>query len=99
MNKTLVVASGLLLALLVPSAFAGSQKTHAGVSVLRSHSSVVCVELTGNAETRYDVKRRPGTKCPRNEAKVNLPRGLRGPRGQRGPAGAQGPAGPQGTAG
>ena len=99
MHKTFVVASGLLLALLVPSAFAGSQKTHTGASASRSHSFVLCVELTGNAETRYDVKRRPGTKCPRNEAKVQLPRGLRGPRGPRGPAGAPGPAGPPGPPG
>ena len=90
MNKTLVVASGLLLALLVPSAFAGSQRTHAGV---------LCVELQGNADTRYDVKRRPGTKCKRGEDKVDLPRGLRGPRGPRGPAGARGPAGPAGSTG
>jgi hypothetical protein len=48
MNKTLIVG-GLVLALLVPSAFAGSQRTQA---------SVLCVELRGNAETRRDVKLR-----------------------------------------
>jgi Collagen triple helix repeat (20 copies) len=91
MNKMLVVG-GLFLALLVPSAFAGSQRTQATV--------VLCVELHGNAETRYDVKRRPGNKCVAGEDRVTLPRGLRGPRGPRGPAGAagpQGPAGPQGA--
>ena len=50
MNKTLI-ASGLLLALLVPSAFAGSQSPQA---------TVLCVELQGNADTRYDVKARSG---------------------------------------
>jgi hypothetical protein len=39
MNKTLIVG-GLILALLVPSAFAGSQRTQA---------SVLCVELRGDA--------------------------------------------------
>jgi hypothetical protein len=93
MNKAFVVG-GLLLALLVPSALAGSAKTQA--------SGVLCVELQGNADTRFDVKRRPGTKCGRGEDKVVLPRGLRGPRGPRGPAGqqgARGPAGPQGATG
>src|SRR5215204_6785971 len=75
MNKMLVVG-GLLLALLVPSAFAGSQSTQV---------PVLGVELQGEADTRFDVKRRP--------------RGLRGPRGPRGRAGARGPAGPQGSAG
>ena len=68
MNKMLVVG-GLFLALLVPSAFAGSQRTQATV--------VLCVELHGNPETRFDVKRRRGSKCPRGEDKVTLPRGLR----------------------
>jgi hypothetical protein len=86
MNKMLVVG-GLFLALLVPSAFGGSQRTQA---------TVLCVELHGNPETRFDVKRRPGSKCPRGEDKVTLPRG---PRGPAAPAGAQGPAGPQGPAG
>jgi Collagen triple helix repeat (20 copies) len=92
MNKTLVVG-GLLLALLVPAAFAGSQRTQA---------TVLCVELQGDADTRFDVKRRPGSRCARGEDKVQLPRGLRGPRGPRGlrgPAGARGPAGPAGPAG
>ena len=89
MNKALVV-SVLLLALLVPTAFAGSQRTQA---------SVLCVELRGDADTRFDVKRRPGSRCARGEDRVTLPRGLRGPRGPRGPAGARGPAGPQGPAG
>jgi hypothetical protein len=89
MNKTLVVG-GLLLALLVPAAFAGSQRTQA---------SVLCVELHGDADTRFDVKRRPGSRCARGEDRVTLPRGLRGLRGPRGPAGARGPAGPQGPAG
>ena len=75
MNKMLVVG-GLLLALLVPSAFAGSQSTQA---------PVLGVELQGDADTRFDVKRGP--------------RGLRGPRGPRGRAGARGPAGPPGSAG
>ncbi len=70
MNKTLI-ASGLLLALLVPSAFAGSQSPQA---------TVLCVELQGNADTRYDVKARSGGKCARGERTVALPRGLRGPR-------------------
>jgi Collagen triple helix repeat (20 copies) len=92
MNKLFIVG-GLLLALLVPSAFAGSQS---------SQATVLCVELQGDADTKYDVKRRNGTKCARGEDKVELPRGLRGPRGPRGlrgPAGAQGPAGTQGPAG
>jgi Collagen triple helix repeat (20 copies) len=95
MNKALVVG-GLLLVLLVPSAFAGSQSPQA---------TVLCVELRGDADTRFDVKRRNGTRCARGEAKVALPRGLKGPRGARGatgargPAGAQGPAGPAGAAG
>ena len=90
MNKMLVVG-GLFLALLVPSAFAGSQRTQATV--------VLCVELHGNPETRFDVKRRPGSKCPRGEGKVTLPRGLRGPRGPAGPAGPQGGQGPAGAKG
>ncbi len=89
MNKTFIV-SGLFLALLVPAAFAGSQRTQA---------SVLCVELHGDADTRFDVKRRPGSKCARGEDRVALPRGLKGPRGPRGPAGARGPGGPQGPAG
>jgi hypothetical protein len=89
MNKMLVVA-GLFLALLVPAAFAGSQRTQA---------TVLCVELHGNPETRFDVKRRPGSKCPRGEDKVTLPRGLRGPRGPAGPAGPQGGQGPAGAKG
>ena len=88
MNKALVV--GVLLFALVPTAFAGSQRTQA---------SVLCVELRGDADTRFDVKRRPGSRCARGEDRVTLPRGLRGPRGPRGPAGARGPAGPQGPAG
>lgn len=89
MNKALVVG-GLLLALLVPSALAGSARTQAGV---------LCVELHGNADTRFDVKRRPGSTCARGEERVALPRGLRGLRGPRGPAGARGPAGPAGATG
>jgi hypothetical protein len=81
MNKTLIVG-GLLLALLVPSAFAGSQRIQA---------SVLCVELRGNAETRFDVKCPPGSRCARGEDRVVvLSRGLRGPRGLRRPAGARG---------
>jgi hypothetical protein len=83
MNKMLVVA-GLFLAVLVPSAFAGSQRTQATV--------VLCVELHGNADTRFDVKRRPGNKCVAGEDKVTLPRGLKDSR-VLGPAGAQDPAG------
>jgi hypothetical protein len=90
MNKTLVVG-GLLLALLVPPALAGSARTQARV--------VLCVELHGNAQTRYDVKHRPGNKCVAGEQRVTLPRGLRGLRGPRGPAGARGPAGPTGATG
>ena len=89
MNKTLV-ASGLLLALLIPSAFAGSQ---------RAQASVLCVELQGDADTRFDVKRRPGSRCARGEDKVDLPRGVRGTRGRRGPPGPRGPQGPAGPAG
>jgi hypothetical protein len=63
MNKTLIVG-GLLLALLVPSAFAGSQRTQA---------SVLCVELRGDRETRFDVKLRGGSRCARGERRVALP--------------------------
>jgi hypothetical protein len=86
MTKTLVVG-GLLLALLVPASFAGSQRTQA---------TVLCVELRGDADTRRDVKARNSTKCKAGEQKVTLPRGLRG---LRGPAGAQGPAGAAGARG
>ena len=88
MNKALAVG-GLLLVLLVPSAFAGSQSPQA---------TVLCVELQGSAETRFDVKARSG-KCARGERTVALPRGLKGARGPRGATGARGPAGPQGPAG
>jgi Collagen triple helix repeat (20 copies) len=88
--KTLAVAA-LLLVLLIPSAFAGSQRTHAG--------KVLCVELRGNKETIRDVKFRNTSKCKRGEQKIALPRGLRGPRGPQGPAGAQGTAGAPGPAG
>ncbi len=54
MNKTLI-ASGLLLALLVPSAFAGSQSPQGSQL---PQATVLCVELQGNADTRYDVKAR-----------------------------------------
>src|SRR5580765_1949329 len=89
MNKMIVVG-GLLLALLVPSAFAGSQRTQA---------TVLCVELHGNADTRYDVKRRPGSKCARGEDKVKLPAGAQGPGGPQGPAGPAGPSGAKGDPG
>jgi Collagen triple helix repeat (20 copies) len=92
MNKAFLVGV-LALVLLVPSAIAGSQRTQA---------SVLCVELTGDAETRRDIKFRNGSKCAVGERKINLPRGVAGPRGSRGPAGpagARGPAGPQGSAG
>ncbi len=95
MNKAFLVGV-LTLVLLVPSAIAGSQRTQA---------SVLCVELTGDPETRRDVKLRNGSRCAAGERKIVLPRGLRGPagpRGARGPAGpqgARGPAGPQGSAG
>ena len=95
MNKTLIVG-GLILALLVPSAFAGSQRTQA---------SVLCVELRGSAETRRDVKFRAGSRCARGEQRISIPRGprglrgLRGLTGARGPAGERGPAGPQGAIG
>ena len=88
MNKALVV--GVLLFALVPTAFAGSQRTQA---------SVLCVELRGDADTRFDVKRRPGSRCARGEDRVTLPRGLRGLRGRRGPAGPAGAAGATGPAG
>jgi len=88
--KTLAV-SALLLVLLIPSAFAGSQRTHAG--------KVLCVELRGNAETKRDVKFRNTSTCKAGEQKIALPRGLRGPRGPQGPAGAPGPAGPAGPPG
>jgi hypothetical protein len=88
--KTLAVGA-LLLVLLIPSAFAGSQRTHAG--------KVLCVELRGNKETVRDVKFRNTSKCKRGEQKIALPRGLRGPRGPQGPAGAQGTAGAPGPAG
>jgi Collagen triple helix repeat (20 copies) len=88
--KTLAVGA-LLLVLLIPSAFAGSQRTHAG--------KVLCVELRGNKETIRDVKFRNTSKCKRGEQKIALPRGLRGPRGPQGPAGPQGAAGAPGPAG
>ncbi len=89
MNRMFVI-SGLLLALLVPSAFAGSQSPQA---------TVLCVELRGDAETRRDVKLRNGSRCAAGERKITLPRGAAGPRGPRGPQGARGPAGPQGSVG
>jgi collagen triple helix repeat protein len=89
MNKALVVG-GLLLVLLVPSALAGSARTQA---------TVLCVELHGDADTRFDVKRRPGNRCARGEDRVALPRGVRGAAGRRGQPGPRGPAGPQGPAG
>lgn len=85
-----LAAGGLLLVLLIPSAFAGSQRTQA---------KVLCVELRGNAETVRDVKFRNSSTCKAGEQKIALPRGLRGPRGPRGPAGTPGPAGPAGPAG
>jgi hypothetical protein len=89
MTKTLVVG-GLLVALLIPSAFAVSKRTQAGV---------LCVELRGNADTRRDVKFRNSSKCKAGEKKVEPTRGLRGRRGPAGPAGAAGPAGPAGPQG
>jgi hypothetical protein len=89
MTKTLVVG-GLLLALLVPAAFAGSQRSQAGV---------LCVELRGNADTRRDVKFRNSSRCKAGEQKVEPTRGTRGPRGGRGPAGPAGTAGPAGPVG
>ena len=80
MTKTLVVG-GLLLALLVPAAFAGSQRTQAGV---------LCVELRGNADTIRDVKFRNSSKCKAGEQKVEPTRGSRGPRGRAGPPGPAG---------
>ena len=76
MNKAFLVGV-LTLVLLVPSAIAGSQRTQA---------SVLCVELTGNAETRRDVKLRNGSSCAARERKIVLPRGLRGPAGPQGAA-------------
>ncbi len=84
MTKTLVVG-GLLLALLVPAAFAGSQRTQA---------VVLCIELRGDADTRRDVKARNSSKCKAGEQKVALPRGSRGRQGPAGPAGPPGAAGP-----
>ncbi len=89
MNKAFLVGV-LTLVLLVPSAIAGSQRTQA---------SVLCVELTGNAETRRDVKLRNGSSCAAGERKIDLPRGVKGQRGPAGAPGARGPAGPQGSAG
>ena len=99
--KTLAVGA-LLLVLLIPSAFAGSQRTHAG--------KVLCVELRGNKETIRDVKFRNTSKCKRGEQKIALPRGLRGPAGPAGtgraagtcrsdtePLAQQVPAGPPGA--
>jgi hypothetical protein len=62
-NKALVVG-GLLLALLVPSAFASSQKTQGSQ---RAQASVLCVELRGDAETRCDGKFRTGSSCKAGE--------------------------------
>ena len=93
MSKTLVLCGGLILALVVPSAFAGSE---------RSQASILCYELRGDAETRRDVKFRATNRCPAGERKLTVPRGprgLRGLRGATGPAGPQGPAGPAGAAG
>ena len=67
----MLAVGALLLVLLIPSAFAGSQRTHAG--------KVLCVELRGNKETIRDVKFRNTSKCKRGEQKIALPRGLRGP--------------------
>jgi len=86
--KTLAVG-GLLLVLLIPSAFAGAQSSKAGV---------LCVELRGNADTRRDVKFRSSSSCKKGEKKVALPRGGRGLRGPQGPAGPAGPAGAPGVA-
>ena len=86
----MLAAVGLLLVLLIPSAFAGSQRTQA---------KVLCVELRGDADTIRDVKFRNSSSCKRGEQKIALPRGLRGPRGPRGPAGAQGTAGAPGPVG
>ena len=47
--KTLAVG-GLLLVLLIPSAFAGAQSS--------SKAGVLCVELRGDADTIRDVKYR-----------------------------------------
>ena len=87
--KTLAVA-GLLLVLLIPSAFAGAQSSKAGV---------LCVELRGDADTIRDVKYRNSSKCKAAEKKVALPRGGKGVRGPQGPAGPGGAAGPQGLPG
>ena len=96
MTKTLVVG-GLLLALLVPAAFAGSQRTQA---------IVLCIELRGNADTIRDVKARNSSKCKAGEQKVALPRGSRGQAGPAGPAraarssrGSRGQLGQQGPPG
>ena len=88
--KKLTVAA-LLLVLLIPSAFAGSQRTHAG--------KVLCVELRGNKETVRDVKFRNTSKCKRGEQKIALPRGLRGPLGPQGPAGVKEQRGHRGQLG
>ena len=88
--KTLVVG-GLLLVLLIPSAFAGAQSS--------SKAGVLCVELRGDADTVRDVKYRTSKKCKAGEKKVALPRGGKGLRGPQGPAGSPGAAGPQGPAG
>ena len=79
--KTLAVG-GLLLVLLIPSAFAGAQSSSKG--------KVLCVELRGDADTIRDVKYRATSKCKAGEQKVALPRGLKGPRGRQGPAGPPG---------
>jgi Collagen triple helix repeat (20 copies) len=94
MNKMLFVG-GLLLALLVPSAFAGSQSAQ---GLQRAQAGNLCVELRGDAETRRDVKYRTGS-CKAGEQRVKLPRGLKGARGAPGPAGPQGPAGAAGAPG
>jgi hypothetical protein len=88
--KTLAVGA-LLLVLLIPSAVAGSLRTHAG--------KVLCVELRGNKETIRDVKFRNTSSCKAGEQKIALPRGLRGPAGPSGAAGAPGPAGAAGPPG
>jgi len=94
MNRMLFVG-GLLLALLVPSAFAGSQSTQ---GLQRAQAGALCVELRGDADTRRDVKYRTGP-CKAGEQRVKLPRGLKGARGAPGPAGPQGPTGAAGAPG
>ena len=96
LRRWLVVSfsSVSLLALCIPGAV-----TAAPVGVKVTYTA--CIELTGDPETRRDLKLRQGP-CHKNERQVAWPPGTTGPAGEagpQGPAGATGPAGPIGATG